>query len=128
MPVYPALQIEWGRRCPPPLTGDCRALNVTPGWAIGCFMPRYYDLRRAYGPDAQAIVHEILVHETPQCHLIPLTAAEQELHRRIALAVAVLLRRDGFAVDLPPMPSSPRPPRANRIRQPWLRALLTGWV
>lgn len=128
VPLYPALQIQWGRQCPRPLTADCYALNVTPSWAIGCFMPRYYELRRIYGADAQAITQEMIVQETPQCHIVPVTAAEQELQRRIALAVAILLRRDGFAVDLPALPTTPRPPEASRIRQPWLRALLTGWI
>jgi len=91
-------------------------------------MPRYYELRSAYGPDYHGIVNDIVLQETPQCHLEPLTAAEREFQRRVSLAVAVLLMRDGVAVQLPPMPHTPRPIQADRIKQPWLRALLTGWL
>jgi hypothetical protein len=91
-------------------------------------MPRYYELRARYGADYEGIVHDLMLHETPHCHLEPVTGAEIELQRRVELAVAVLLRLDGVDVPFPPNPAYPRPLRANRIRQPWLRALLTGWL
>lgn len=91
-------------------------------------MPRFYELKAVYGPDLHGIVNDLLLQETPHCHLEPLTAAERELRRRVHLAVAILFTQEGYAVQLPPMPPTPRPLRADSIQQPWLRALLTGWI
>lgn len=117
------------RGCSLPISDDCAQLLVTPRWAVACFKPAYHQLRLRHGNNYQAIVDDLMVRELPTCAFDrPSTGAERELRRRIALAVAVLLNSEGVPVRYPPEAVFPRPARANRISQPWMRALLTGWV
>ena len=119
---------QWIQNCPPPLSWDCERLQLTTRWAVGCFMPRFYALRERHGFDYRGIVNDLLLQETPHCRMLPSTSAERELQRRVSLAVAILLNREGASVPIPSMPPIPRPVRATPVRQPWLRALLTGWI
>jgi hypothetical protein len=105
-------------------------LQITPRWAVACFKPTYHQLRRYYGDDAQTIVEKLVEAEVPQCRdgQQPMRGAEHELHRRVALAVAILMSLEGIPVQYPSEARFPRPLQAQAISQPWLRALLTGWV
>ncbi len=130
---YPRQAFAWPtfvlpQGCPPPLSRDCAMLKVTPRWAIACFKPTYHRLRMRYGSNYEAIVNALLDQTVPDCNLrLPQRGAEHELHRRIALAVAVLMNREGIPVRYPPEARFPKPDVAASISQPWLRALLTGW-
>lgn len=115
--------------CTLPLSEDCLSLRVTPRWAIGCFKPMYHRLREIHGDDYEAIVDDIVQKEIPACNIGgPTTGAEQELYRRLRLATATLMNMEGVAVRYPKAAPFPRPKRAQQISQPWMRALLTGWV
>lgn len=124
-PTYPSWYRPEG--CPPPLLSGCRTLNITGRWASSCFLPRYQYLRRLYGADWQALASAIAREEAPGCSMPPITGAGVEYLRRVQLAVAVLLNAEGYNVPYPPPPVTPRPPGADQILQPWMRALLTGW-
>lgn len=130
--LYPRQTFVWPRYvlptgCPPPLSSDCSTLNITPQWAIACFKPRYHKLRYQYGTNYEAVVDNLLMQEVPHCALQPKRGAEHELRRRVKLAVAVLMNREGIPVRYPRAARFPRPEQAASISQPWLRALLTGW-
>jgi hypothetical protein len=116
--------------CPRPVSMDCLALTVTGQWAVACFYPSYLRQRRIHGNDYRAVVRGIVVNEPIPCSPQPVgpTRAVLELGRRIALATAVLMRAEGVPVALPNIPTYRRPQAADRIRQPWMRALLTGWI
>jgi hypothetical protein len=116
---------QWYERdgCPPPLSNNCTQLTVTPRWSTTCFLPRYRYLRNVYGADASALASAIAREEAPDCPFPAQSGAAAEYMRRIQLAVAVLLNADGLA----PAPGS-RPAEAATIQQPWMRALLTGWI
>lgn len=127
---YPVYQPYWynPEACPRPLSRQCTRLQVTGRWAASCFLPRFRHLRRIYGNDATALASAIAREEAPDCPFPTQTGAASEYERRVALAVAVLLNGEGIPVAYPPPPPTPRPPNADAIRQPWMRALLTGWV
>lgn len=132
--AYPEQRYRWPlfvlrKGCAAPLSSDCTQLQITPRWAIACFKPTYHQLRRQYGDDYQVIIDELLQVEAPQCDDAqqPTRGAEHELRRRIALAIAVLMNREGVPVRYPIAARFPRPANAEAISQPWLRALLTGW-
>jgi hypothetical protein len=130
--AYPVQRYMWPRfvlsgGCQSPLSEDCNHLDISPQWAIACFKPTYHRLRKRYGDDYQAIVDAFLETEMPQCQGRPKRGAEHELQRRIALAVAILMNREGSPVRYPPPARFPRPSKAQVISQPWLRALITGW-
>lgn len=113
---------------PSPLREGLR-LRLRPRWALYGFLPAYRRARAKFGADPDAIVEEILFRTAPNCCVgEPSTGAEEELKRRVALAVAALLNSEGVPVEYPPRPPYPRPQLAQQITQPWLRALLTGWV
>jgi hypothetical protein len=116
-------------RCSLPLSPDCMRLEVTAEWATHCFYPTYQRLRAVYGDDFYAIYDDLIQKELPTCSLKGVaTGAEHELLRRVALATALLMNREGVPVRYPPDAITPRPARADHITQPWLRALLTGWI
>jgi hypothetical protein len=113
--------------CPAPFA-DGR-LVVTSRWATDCFAPAYEQARSMWGANAAALSTEVLLTLLPDAELgLPALGAEQELRRRIELAVAVLLGGEGIPVRYPPNPPSPRPPSASQINTPWIRALVTGWL
>lgn len=115
--------------CEMPLSVDCTQLQISPQWAIACFKPTYHRLRAMHGDDYHAILDDLIWQEIPACTIGgPATGAEYELYRRLQLAVAALMNTEGIPVRYPPLARFPRPPRAQQISQPWLRALLTGWV
>lgn len=114
--------------CPPALSQSCTELTPTARWAASCFLPRFRYARQVYGNDYEAIASSIAREEAPWCPFPARSGAAAEYERRIQLAVAVLLNADGIPVRYPPAPPTPRPPDADSILQPWLRALLTGWV
>jgi hypothetical protein len=89
-------------------------------------MAAYNRMRLMYGADLDAISRAIVELEAPGCWNSSTNPA-QEFRYRVRLATAVLLRMEGVNVPLPPPPSGPRPSQASND-QPWLRALLTGWV
>lgn len=93
-----------------------RGLDGT--WAASVFLPMYCRMRQLHGNDFPAIVRSLAAR----------TGADPELGRRIALSTAVLMRAEGIEIPMPVQPTFPRPPNAESIRQPWLRALLTGWI
>ena len=113
--------------CTPPLTADCAQLQITPRWAIACFKPAYHRLRNYYGNNVEGLIEALMAYES-NCGDAPMRGAQHELHRRIVLAVAVLMNREGVPVTYPPTAQFPRPSQADAITQPWLRALLTGWL
>lgn len=114
--------------CPPPLIDAGTRIAVTGRWATACFMPAYHRARLRWDGNATAIGAELMLELVPQAAIGPArTAAEQELRRRIDLAVAVLLNSEGVVVPYPPSPPTPRPP-TNRRQPAWLRALTTGWA
>lgn len=119
----------------PIATASCGTPIVEPDviidarWAIDCFWPTYLDARAMWGPNATAVVGEILLALAPGTALaLPRTGAEIELRRRIELAVAVLMGQEGIPVAFPPRTSVPRPFQATQIRVPWIRALVTGAI
>lgn len=115
--------------CSMPISGDCTQLNITTQWATACFLPTYRKLRAVHGDDFESIYDDLVQKELPTCSLMGVsTGAEYELLRRVALATAVLMNSEGVPVRYPPDPVTPRPARADHITQPWLRAMLTGWV
>jgi hypothetical protein len=120
--------MPWRATCSPPLLGNCTVLNITAQWAMACFIPRYHALQRVYGTDYERLASAIAREEAPDCPFPPTTGAAYEYQRRIHLAVAILLNMQGQAVPLPDPSVSPRPPTANLIALPWMRALLTGWT
>lgn len=132
VPYYPRLAVNWfgdnEPACAPPLQRNCRRLNITPRWANECFVPTYRRLRAQYGPDPAMLSSAIARDQAPDCAFPTTTGAGAEYERRIQLAVAVLLNREGYPTTYPPSPPTPRPRQADTIRDPWLRALLTGWV
>lgn len=114
--------------CPPPLVDGCRRLNITARWASSCFLPRYQYLRAQYGVDWEALASAVAREEAPDCPFPATTGAAAEYARRVRLAVAALLNAEGYTVPYPPPPVTPRPLDANQILQPWMRALMTGWL
>jgi len=130
--LYPRQAFVWPnfvlpQTCTSPLSRDCSTLQISPQWAIACFKPTYHRLRATYGQNYEAIVEALLHQLVPQCSSPPQRGAEIELRRRVMLAVAVFMNREGIPVHYPPQARFPRPPSAATITQPWLRALLTGW-
>lgn len=125
-----AVQPSWYQpeSCPSPLSTDCRTLQPTAMWATSCFLPRFQYLRNVYGEDYESLASALAREEAPACPFPARTGAAVEYERRIRLAVAVLLNADGIPVPYPAGPPTPRPPQADSIQQPWMRALLTGWV
>lgn len=113
--------------CERPLSADCTRFRVTQQWAIVCFMAAYNRMRHLYGNDLDAVTRAIVQAEVPGCADSPTNPA-QEFRRRVRLATAVLMRSEGLDVPLPAAPPRARPADADSIRQPWLRALLAGWV
>jgi len=113
--------------CASPVTDDCSALRVTRRWAIVCFMPDYNRLREHYGDDLDAIVGALLDVNAKACKTAQTEAAE-EFRQRVRLAVSVLMRSEGVDIPLAPRTTSSRPPNADDFAQPWMRALMTGWV
>lgn len=114
--------------CQPPLLRECSELNITRRWAIVCFMGAYNRMRNHFGDDYQKIVDEIMRSEAKGCATAGTQAAVQ-LRYRISLAVAVLMRSEGVNVPMPQSPPGSRPEGLERTeRQPYMRALLTGWV
>lgn len=114
--------------CPAPLSDDCRELQPTARWATSCFLPRFRYLRNVYGSDYERLASALAREEAPWCAFPARSGAAAEYERRIKLAVAVLLNAEGSPVPYPPPPPTPRPRDADAIRQPWMRALLTGWT
>jgi len=125
-------------RCAP-LVDLSGHLVLTPAWATACFIPAYHRARATWGRNAKAITTEVL-HEVDPASSVgaPLTAAEYELRRRIAMAVAILLNAEGVPTQYPPpavwpppgvwppfviQPSLPSLPSAGPA---WLVALTTG--
>ena len=102
-------------------------LRVTSQWALHCFAPAWHRARTMWGGNAQAISTEIVGELVPPMRIVPTTGPEQELRRRVDLAVAVLLNRGGVPTGYPPQPRTPRP-EAMPAGPPWYRALLTGWI
>lgn len=131
---YPKQKYNWPdfvlrKGCKSPLSADCLKLQMSPQWAIACFKPTYHRLRAIHGDNYEAIVDDLITTEAPGCSFgVPQTGAEHEFYRRIYLAVALLMNHEGVPVRYPPDSHSPRPQKADHISQPWLRALLTGWV
>jgi len=134
-PYYYAGYYPWGpsrygmpgrQDCSAPLSKDCLVLFVTKRWAIVCFMWAYNLARERSGDNLGAVTASIL-HDTGPCATAN-TEAASELRRRVRLAASVLMRGEGVEVPLPTPPNATRPPDAERYRQPWLRALMTGWV
>jgi hypothetical protein len=130
--LYPKQTFVWPnfvlpQACTSPLSRDCSTLQISAQWAIACFKPTYHRLRSMYGFNYEAIVNAIVQQLVPQCSMPPQRGAELELHRRISLAVAALMNREGVPVQYPSTARYPRPQQAATITQPWLRALLTGW-
>ncbi len=112
------------RTCPPPIRDE--RLVVTREWALGCFLPAYSSARGRARNDPDAItdaISEVLISRWLKAPKVSLAASE--LERRIQLAVAVLLRQDGFDVQMPEEPGYPPP--AAQIHPAWVRALMTGW-
>lgn len=109
-----------------PLSDNCMELQLGTRWAVVCFKPAYHRYRMMHGNDHDAIVDDIIFAEVPGSAATPRTAAESELRRRVALSTAVLMNKEGTPVRYPPRAVYPRPPYANQIHQPWLRALLAG--
>lgn len=115
--------------CGAPISDDCTTLQLSPRWAVACFKPRYHELRLMYRDDLQTIVDDMLALEAPHCNVGKAdTGAEHELRRRVTLAVATLMNGEGVPVRYPPKAMFPRPFRASEIHQPWMRALLTGYL
>lgn len=116
--------------CPRPLSIDCSTITITGRWAAACFLPSYVRQRKIHGPDFEAVVCGITYAEPLPCKPQPIapTQASIELGNRIRLATAILMRQEGIPVPMPKIPTYPRPHGADRIRQPWMRALLTGWI
>lgn len=112
------------RTCPAPIKDGM--LDVTREWALGCFLPAYQAARTRSRNDPQAIVKDItnvlLSRWVSGPH--PSLAAV-ELERRVRLAVAVLLRQDGYDVPMPVEPGYPSP--STQMHPAWIRALMTGW-
>jgi len=112
------------RRCPPPIRDG--GLDVTREWALGCFLPAYQAARTRDRNDPQALVKDITNVLLSRWVSVPKpTLAGQELERRVRLAVAVLLRQDGYDVTMPVEPGYPSP--ALQMHPAWIRALMTGW-
>lgn len=116
--------------CPRPLSVDCSKLTITGRWAAACFLPSYVRQRKIHGDDFEAVVRGITYSEPLPCkpQSVGPTPAAVELSRRIRLSTAVLMRQEGVVVAMPQAPAYSRPAGADRIRQPWMRALLTGWI
>lgn len=132
VPYYPRLARNWfgdnTPQCADPLQNQCRRLNITPRWAHECFITSYRRMRQLYRGDAELMTSAIARELAPDCPFPTKTGAGAEYERRIKLAVAILLNREGIPTPYPPEPVTPRPPEADTVREPWLRALLTGWV
>jgi hypothetical protein len=131
---YPKQKHRWPsfvfkQGCKSPLSDNCLKVQVTSRWALNCFKPTYHELRRARGDDFEAVVNDLILREIPACTLAgEKTGAEQEIHRRISMAVALLMNSEGIPVPYPASALFPRPARAQQISQPWLRALVTGHI
>lgn len=131
---YPEQAYKWPgfvlrKGCTSPISNNCLSLSITPRWAIACFKPTYHRLRQVHGSDFESVVDDLLLREAPGCSLgVPTTGAEHELRRRVQLAVAALMNSEGIVVRYPSQAMFPRPARTQQISQPWLRALLTGWI
>jgi len=98
-------------------------LMLTPAWASACFVPAYHRARISWGPNKTAIATEVTHALWPWASVgRRRPAAEVELHRRIELAVAVLLN----AVRYPPPPAWPLAPQPHAPA--WMSALVTGSV
>lgn len=123
--TFPWPSFVTGRRCPAPISFDCSELRLTAQWGIACFKPMYHVLRVTHGPEPEVIVEEMMRYVG--CRDAQ-TAAVAELRRRLGLAVAILINSEGIPVRYPPPAVYPKPAQAEQFRQPWLRALLTGWM
>lgn len=127
--VYPSQRHQWptfvlATDCPSPLSADRSRLQLSPRWAIACFKPSYHRLRLKHGSDYKSIVDAFLQDNIPLGR--PRRGAEHEFHRRVALAVAVLMNQEGIPVQYPRLSRFPRSSKDDHISQPWLRSLLTG--
>lgn len=112
------------RTCPPPIRDG--VLDVTREWSLGCFLPAYQAARTRGRNDPEALVKDITNVLLSRWVTVPRpSAAGQELERRVRLAVAVLLRQDGYDVLMPAEPGYPSP--SVQIHPAWIRALMTGW-
>jgi len=129
---YSDVQPRWSRPegCPSPLGNNCTRLAITPRWGATCFMPRYHSARARYGNDYESVASAIAREEAPNCPIPSISGAAAEYLYRIQLAVAVLMNSEGQPVPYPKPPAGlgPRPAEADEINQPYLRALLTGYV
>lgn len=122
--AYPRQTYRWplfvlAQGCPSPLSADCTQLQITPRWAVACFKPAYHQLRSYYGNDARTIVEQIV--RAAAIHCIdgqPTRGAEYELHRRVGVAVAILMNIEGVPVRYPSTARFPRPLQADAISQP----------
>lgn len=122
---------QWyqSKNCPAPLSLDCTRLTIGPRWANFCFMPSYQQERLRFGTDFVGLAVAVARRNAPWCPIPPQTEEAQEYMRRIALAVAVLSNASGGPqAPYPDPPPGPRPPIADTIAQPWVRALMTGWI
>ena len=104
------------------------ALIVDGAWAIHCFWPAYAEARMIWGFSSVNVAIETMLALVPGAAIVATNGAEAELRRRIETAVAVLLNDDGIPTQYPKQSMTPRPPRADAIAVPWIRALVTGWV
>lgn len=113
--------------CTSPIEGG--VLVIDGRWAVECFWPAYAEARLQWGGNASSLAQEILLQIDPGASIESVgRGAEDELRRRVELAVAVLLNDDGIPTKYPRRAVTPRPSRADQIRVPWIRALVTGWV
>lgn len=131
IPVYavpPRTIVPPPWRCRP-VVDPSGHLVVTPAWATACFVPAYHRARAAWGRNTKAITTEVLHEVDPASSAgAPLTAAEHELRRRIAMAVAILLNAEGVPTHYPP-PAVWTYPVQSAFPSPgpaWLVALTTG--
>lgn len=112
------------RKCPAPIKDG--VLDVTQEWTLGCFLPAYWGARNRGRNDPQAIVADITdVLLRRWLSVARPSVVAQELERRVRLAVAILLRQDGYNVAMPVEPGYPSP--SVQMHPAWIRALRTGW-
>lgn len=113
--------------CADVLQNQCTRLNVTPKWVVACFLPAYAEARMKY--DDVDMVVDAIYSNLSYCldPATPPTPAALELARRIHLAAALLLRSEGIDARMPMIPAHPPSRSYMPGRQPWIRALLTGW-
>lgn len=122
---------QWwqSKNCPGPLSLDCQRLTIGPRWATFCFMPTYQQERLRFGTDVVGLATAVARRGAPWCPIPPQTEAGEEYVRRVAFAVAILSNASGGPqAPYPDPPPGPRPALADTIAQPWVRALMTGWI